>query len=71
MIKPNDPRPQKGLWAPGDYLVRCRSCHAFYAGDKFSWHCAPCAYDDGPTRWHHLEETSFPSPSQLPERTNR
>jgi len=44
-IKPDDPRPAKGGWAPGDYMNTCTTCGAAFTGcDKRSWTCADCAY---------------------------
>ena len=41
-----DPRPQKKLWAPGDYLRRCKSCDEEFIGDKRAIMCADCAYGE-------------------------
>lgn len=39
-----DNRPQKGWWAPGDYLNHCRLCNDGFIGDKRAGHCADCVY---------------------------
>lgn len=39
-----DQRPQKGAWAPGDYMCRCMTCQAYFHGDKRAHSCADCAY---------------------------
>lgn len=44
----NDSRPQRGLWAPGNYLNKCGTCGVQYIGDKRSMDCADCAYAEPP-----------------------
>lgn len=45
-LKPDDSRPPKGGWAPGDYCgMRCRICSATFTGDKRAFECADCAYE--------------------------
>ena len=39
-----DTRPQKGWWAPGEYINYCRRCHDYFIGDKRAGMCADCAY---------------------------
>ncbi len=41
-----DERPQRGGWAPGNYLGKCIKCDIDFVGDKRACHCAPCAYGD-------------------------
>jgi hypothetical protein len=41
-----DERPQRNGWAAGDYFCRCSVCGAAYSGDKRSFNCAACAYND-------------------------
>ncbi len=41
-----DTRPQKGLWAPGNYLNVCLDCSKQFIGDKRARVCADCAYKD-------------------------
>lgn len=41
-----DIRPQKGAWAPGDYIYKCCHCGKRFIGDKRAVVCAPCAYND-------------------------
>lgn len=41
----HDTRPDKGLYAAGEYLCRCRKCFDYFIGDKRSFHCADCAYE--------------------------
>lgn len=41
-----DPRPQKGMWAPGHYIRYCSLCGKTFTGDKRAMWCADCAYDD-------------------------
>ena len=36
--------PKKGMWAPGDYFCRCRTCNQYFVGDKRALACASCAY---------------------------
>lgn len=43
-----DDRPQRGAWAPGNYLCTCCTCHADFIGDKRAMTCADCAYDPNP-----------------------
>lgn len=44
----HDPRPAKGLWAPGEYLCKCSICGASFVGAKRAGHCADCAYNEEP-----------------------
>lgn len=44
-----DTRPAQGLWAPGDYLCQCMTCHKLFAGDKRAHQCQHCAYAE-PTK---------------------
>jgi hypothetical protein len=44
-VERND-RPQRGAWAPGDYLCRCIRCKVTFIGDKRAVMCADCAYED-------------------------
>ena len=39
-----DSRPNKGLWASGDYCCKCLICGDGFIGAKRSIHCADCAY---------------------------
>ncbi len=39
-----DSRPQKGWWAPGNYLQICKKCGDEFVGDKRAGLCADCAY---------------------------
>jgi hypothetical protein len=39
-----DTRPQRGWWAPGEYVNHCRICACTFIGDKRAGHCADCAY---------------------------
>lgn len=39
-----DNRPQRGWWAPGAYLYKCRLCKQAFVGDKRAMRCADCAY---------------------------
>lgn len=39
-----DDRPQRGWWAPGEYLNLCRRCNDYFIGDKRAGICADCAY---------------------------
>jgi hypothetical protein len=41
-----DERPQKGCWAPGDYLSECFTCKNMFLGDKRAMECANCAYKE-------------------------
>lgn len=41
-----DTRPQKGWWAPGNYLNTCDVCGCKFIGDKRAGWCADCAYDE-------------------------
>jgi hypothetical protein len=41
-----DNRPQRGGWAPGNYINRCGECQSQFVGDKRAVWCADCAYDD-------------------------
>ena len=43
-----DSRPQKGWYAPGEYLVMCRRCRDYFIGDKRAFLCADCAYGEKP-----------------------
>lgn len=43
-----DDRPQKGWWAPGDYICHCRRCSDYFVGDKRAGICADCAYSEKP-----------------------
>ena len=40
-----DDRPQRGWWAPGEYLNLCRRCNKYFVGDKRAGICADCAYE--------------------------
>lgn len=43
MTSSPSPWPLMG-YAPGDYWHRaCSACGDSYDGDKYSWHCLPCA----------------------------
>jgi len=44
IIAQADERPQKGAWAPGNYLNECDQCGFTFVGDKRSYTCADCAY---------------------------
>ncbi len=39
-----DDRPQKGAWAPGNYMNKCSGCGCGFIGDKRAYECADCAY---------------------------
>ena len=39
-----DKRPQRGWWAPGDYICFCTLCRKTFIGDKRAGWCADCAY---------------------------
>jgi hypothetical protein len=39
-----DKRPQRGGWAPGDYICQCHDCLDHFGGDKRATQCADCAY---------------------------
>lgn len=39
-----DDRPQKGGWAPGNYLDKCTTCTEQFIGGKHAIICADCAY---------------------------
>jgi len=39
-------KPAKHGWAPGYYYCECRSCRKTYSGQKRSYECAACAYDE-------------------------
>lgn len=39
-----DIRPQKGMWAPGFYLITCHECGDKFLGDKRAMICSDCAY---------------------------
>lgn len=41
-----DKRPQKGWWAPGNYIQKCALCGEDFIGDKRAGWCADCAYKD-------------------------
>ena len=41
-----DGRPQKGWWAPGNYMNTCVHCKERFFGDKRAVECADCAYKD-------------------------
>lgn len=41
-----DSRPQKGWWAPGSYLGKCKICGDDFIGDKRAGWCADCAYKE-------------------------
>lgn len=44
-MKPQDDRPQRGGWAPGQYVfIKCRTCDCVFQGDKRAHECADCAY---------------------------
>jgi hypothetical protein len=30
-------------YAPGSYMVKCRTCDETFIGDKRAWSCEPCA----------------------------
>lgn len=45
-MKPEDPRPAKGLWAGGNYTNRCMDCGCWFMGDKRARQCADCAYKE-------------------------
>ena len=45
LLKEKDERPQKGMWAPGDYTRACCTCHSYFIGDKRALQCATCAYN--------------------------
>ena len=47
-IKTNDPRPARGLWAPGEYLSMCAECRGLFIGDKRAMRCANCEYGSDP-----------------------
>lgn len=51
----NDDRPQRGMWAQGDYCCVCSQCGDKYYGDKRSTVCADCAYKDHPTERKPIE----------------
>ena len=43
--KPNDPRPARGGWSPGEsYTCKCKTCGCWFIGAKRSFQCADCAY---------------------------
>jgi hypothetical protein len=37
------PQERVGNWGPGWYYCTCKSCGEKYGGDKYSFHCYPCA----------------------------
>lgn len=39
-----DERPQRGWWAPGEYMNTCHHCQGHFVGDKRAAWCADCAY---------------------------
>ena len=39
-----DPRPARGGYAPGNYMVVCHGCNEVFVGDKRASQCADCAY---------------------------
>jgi hypothetical protein len=39
-----DKRPQRGMWAPGNYSCICKICGDRFMGDKRALQCADCAY---------------------------
>lgn len=39
-----DDRPQRGWWAPGNYIGTCARCKDPFIGDKRAGNCADCAY---------------------------
>jgi len=43
---PDDTRPHKDGWAPGNYTNNCHTCFEEFVGDKRAVTCAPCAYGD-------------------------
>lgn len=46
-MKELDPRPARHGWHPGnrgDYMCKCKACGERFAGGKYSWTCADCAY---------------------------
>lgn len=60
-----DSRPQKGWWAPGNYLNTCVLCKKEFVGDKRAGHCAPCAYGDN--KLHVPEEPAQYVPTTAEE----
>lgn len=42
----HDDRPQRYMWAPGDYISECWYCHEYFIGAKRASSCADCAYAD-------------------------
>lgn len=54
-----DDRPQRGAWAPGNYMNKCCRCGCGFIGDKRAHECADCAYDPRPRppeyTWHIVE----------------
>ena len=37
-------KPQRGGWAPGNYICHCSQCDQDFIGDKRAVVCADCAY---------------------------
>jgi hypothetical protein len=46
LLEAPDRRPQKGAWAPGNYMNTCMDCCEPFIGDKRAKQCAACAYGD-------------------------
>ncbi|WP_395175558.1 hypothetical protein [Roseibium alexandrii] len=46
MFLDGDQRPQKGMWAPGNYWCTCHKCKKQFTGDKRAITCAECAYSE-------------------------
>lgn len=56
--------PSKNGWASGWYHCQCRRCETEYMGQKGSWECSTCAYDETIDR-------SFPSKEQIEDYKSR
>lgn len=48
-----DSRPQRGWWAPGNYLNKCVKCGDDFIGDKRAGWCADCAY-----KWEAADDSA-------------
>lgn len=45
-FRPDDSRPKRFGWAPGEYTNQCFSCKWHFIGDKRAYMCAECAYSE-------------------------
>ena len=57
--KPNDTRPKRKGWAPGDYWCSCDTCENAFTGDKRAIQCADCAYTDWEPTHRHVRSGGF------------